>query len=612
MNANRLLNEKSPYLLQHAHNPVDWRPWSDDAFKKARDDNKPIFLSIGYATCHWCHVMEKESFEDTEVSRYLNDTFICIKVDREERPDIDAVYMAACQMLTGSGGWPLTIFMDPDKKPFFAGTYIPKENRFGRPGLIELCRSVRTMWISEKGKLLNASGSISENLGKAFDFIPGEDLDDSILDKTYLQFEQSFDARFGGFGSAPKFPTPHQLLFLLRYHHRSENKNALEMVEKTLTGMRLGGIWDHVGYGFHRYSTDKTWLVPHFEKMLYDQALIAQAFLETYQITKNPFYADTAREIFTYVLRDMTSAAGAFFAAEDADSEGEEGKFYVWSLGEFREVLGEDATPFERIYNLSSDGNFLDEASGQKIGTNILHLDKSLDAWGNETGVDKGEIDKQWDKVCRKLFEQREKRVHPLKDDKVLTSWNGLMIAALALGARVLDNPAYAKAAERAARFIIDNLRKKDGRLFHRYREEEIAIEAHADDYAYLILGLLELYAATFDPDFLEQAASLQKQMVSDFWDEAHGGFYFTAEGAEELPVRPKELYDGASPSANSVSLFNLLRLSRLTGDPVWEKKAAELTRAFSGSVNKQPTAFTYFLIGFDFAVGQGREVVIV
>ena len=487
MHANRLLNEKSPYLLQHAHNPVDWYPWSDDAFKKAKDDNKPIFLSIGYATCHWCHVMEKESFEDTEVARYLNATFICIKVDREERPDIDAVYMAACQMLTGSGGWPLTVFMDPDKKPFFAATYIPKENRFGRPGLIELCRSIRTMWTSEKGKLLNASGSISENLGKAFDFIPGEDLDDSILDRAYLEFEQSFDTRFGGFGSAPKFPTPHQLLFLLRYHDRSENKNALEMVEKTLTGMRLGGIWDHVGYGFHRYSTDKTWLVPHFEKMLYDQALIAQAFLETYQITKNPFYADTAREIFTYVLRDMTSQAGAFFAAEDADSEGEEGKFYVWSIGEFREVLGEDATPFERIYNLSSDGNFLDEASGQKTGTNILHLDKSLDAWGNETGVDKGEIDKQWDKVRRKLFEQREKRVHPLKDDKVLTSWNGLMIAALALGARVLDAPDYAKAAERAARFILDNLRKKDGRLFHRYREEEIAIEAHADDYAYLI-----------------------------------------------------------------------------------------------------------------------------
>ena len=611
MHANRLLNEKSPYLLQHAHNPVDWYPWSDDAFKKAGDDNKPIFLSIGYATCHWCHVMEKESFEDTEAARYLNDTFICIKVDREERPDIDAVYMAACQMLTGSGGWPLTIFMAPDKKPFFAATYIPKENRFGRPGLIELCRSIRTMWTSEKGKLLNASGSISENLGKAFDFIPGQDLDDSILDKAYLQFEQSFDARFGGFGSAPKFPTPHQLLFLLRYYHRSENKNALEMVEKTLTGMRLGGIWDHVGYGFHRYSTDKTWLVPHFEKMLYDQALIAQAFLETYQITKNPFYADTAREIFIYVLRDMTSAAGAFFAAEDADSEGEEGKFYVWSIVEFREVLGEDATLFERIYNLSSEGNFLDESTGQKTGTNILHLDKSLDARGNETGVDRGEIDKQWDKVRRKLFEQREKRVHPLKDDKVLTSWNGLMIAALAMGARVLGDPAYAKAAERAARFILDNLRKKDGRLFHRYREEEIAIEAHADDYAYLILGLLELYAATFDPDFLEQAASLQKQMVSDFWDKTHGGFYFTAKGAEELPVRPKELYDGASPSANSVSLLNLLRLSRLTGDPVWEKKGAELTRAFSGSVNKQPTAFTYFLIGFDFAVGQGREVVI-
>ena len=611
MHSNRLLNEKSPYLLQHAHNPVDWYSWSEDAFKKAREENKPIFLSIGYATCHWCHVMEKESFEDTEAARYLNDTFICIKVDREERPDIDAVYMAACQMLTGSGGWPLTIFMTPDKKPFFAGTYIPKENRFGRPGLMELCRSVRAMWTSEKEKILNTSGSISENLGKAFDFIPGKDLDDSILEKAYRQFEQSFDARFGGFGSAPKFPTPHQLLFLLRYHHRTENRKALEMVEKTLAGMRLGGIWDHVGYGFHRYSTDKAWLVPHFEKMLYDQALIAQAFLETYQITENPFYADTAREIFTYVLRDMTAAEGAFFAAEDADSEGEEGKFYVWSIGEYREVLGEDAALFEPIYNLSSEGNFLDEATGRKAGTNILHLNKSLDAWKTESGGGMEEIGRRWNGGRRKLFDKRERRVHPLKDDKILTSWNGLMIAALAMGARVLDEPGYAKAAERAARFILDNLRKKDGRLFHRYREGEVAIQAHADDYAYLILGLLELYAATFDPDFLEQAAILQKQMVDDFWDESNGGFYFTAKGAEDLPVRPKELYDGALPSANSVSLFNLLRLSRLTGDPVWEKKGAELTRAFSGSVNRQPMAVTYFLTGFDFAVGQGREVVI-
>jgi len=611
MSANRLINEKSPYLLQHAHNPVDWYPWSDDAFVRAQEQDRPIFLSIGYATCHWCHVMEKESFEDSEAAQHLNDTFVCIKVDREERPDIDAVYMAACQMLTGSGGWPLTIFMTPEKTPFFAATYIPKENRFGRPGLIDLCRRVRTMWAREKGKLHDAAGTVSENLAGAFHFVPDKDLEPSVLDDAYRELEQRFDARYGGFGTAPKFPSPHQLMFLLRYAYRSKNTKALQMVQKTLTAMRLGGIWDHVGFGFHRYSTDREWLLPHFEKMLYDQALIAQACLETYQITRDPFFAETAREIFTYVLRDMTSDSGAFFAAEDADSEGEEGKFYVWSLEEFRDVLGADAAPCERMLNVAPEGNFFDEATKRRIGTNILHLDQSMDAWSTETGVEKGIIADRWEAVRKKLFDYRKQRTHPLKDDKVLTSWNGLMIAALALGARALDEPAYAKAAERAVRFIFSTLRRVDGRLFHRYREQETAVEAHADDYAYLIFGLLELYAATFDPYFLEQAASLQKQMLADFWDESSGGFYLTAKGAEGLPVRPKELYDGALPSANSVSFLNLLRLSRLTGDPVWEDRAYESMRAFAGTVKKQPTAFTYFLVGFDFAVSRGRQVVI-
>ncbi len=611
MISNRLINEKSPYLLQHAHNPVDWHPWSDKAFERARTDDKPIFLSIGYATCHWCHVMEKESFEDSEAAQALNDAFICIKVDREERPDIDAVYMAACQMLTGSGGWPLTIFMTPDRIPFFAATYIPKENRFGRPGLMDLCRRVKMMWNGERAKVMDSAGSISAHLDKAFGFVPDRDLAESVLDTAFRQFEQRFDARFGGFGSAPKFPSPHQLLFLLRYYFRSKSDKALEMVQKTLTAMRLGGVWDHVGFGFHRYSTDREWLLPHFEKMLYDQALIAQAFLETYQITQEPFYRDTAKEIFTYVLRDMTADAGPFFAAEDADSEGEEGKFYVWSQEEFQTVLGDEAAPYERMFNVAPEGNFFDEATQRKTGTNILHLDRSMDEWSKETGVDRKEIHNQWERVRKKLFDHRERRVHPLKDDKVLTSWNGLMIAALALGARILDEPAYAEAAERAARFILNTLRKEDGRLFHRYREEESAVEAHADDYAYLILGLLELYAATYDPYFLEQVVLLQKQMLIDFWDDASGGFYLTAEGAKELPVRPKELYDGASPSANSVSFLNLLRLSRLTGDPDWEKRASELMRAFAGTVKKQPTAFAYFLMGVDFALSQGREVVI-
>ncbi len=611
MHSNRLIHEKSPYLLQHAHNPVDWYSWSNEAFEYAKAENKPIFLSIGYATCHWCHVMEKESFEDEEAANYLNDTFVCIKVDREERPDIDAVYMAACQMLTGSGGWPLTIFMTPDKRPFFGATYIPKLNRFGRPGLIDLCQRIKTIWTTEKEKVLTSADKVSENLGKAFLFSPDEELDKSVLKKANSLLEINFDSRFGGFGSAPKFPTPHQFLFLLRYYHRTNNETSLEMVKKTLTAMRLGGIWDQVGFGFHRYSTDKQWLVSHFEKMLYDQALLAQAYLETYQITKDPFYSRPAEEIFTYVLRDMTSDEGAFFAAEDADSEGEEGKFYVWTIEEFRRLLGEDAAPWERIFNLKKEGNFLEEATGHKTGTNILHLDMSLSQWAKETGVKEHELEQQWAAVREKLYLEREKRIHPLKDDKVLTNWNGLMIAAFAIGARILDEPKYAEAAERAAHFVLTKMRDDQGRLFHRYRDGETAIIANAEDYAFFVHGLLELYGTTFDPNYLQAAIDLQNKMLSDFWDETNGGFFLTEKGSKDLPVRPKELYDGAIPSANSVALFNLLRLSRMTGVPAWEQKASELTKAFSGTVKKQPTAFTYFLMGLDFAISESREVVV-
>ncbi len=611
MTQNRLINEKSPYLLQHAHNPVDWYAWSEDAFERARTDDKPIFLSIGYATCHWCHVMEKESFEDEEAAKYLNETFVCIKVDREERPDIDAVYMAVCQMLTGSGGWPLTIFMTPDKIPFFGGTYIPKEKRFGRPGLIDFCRNVRRLWETERDKVLTSASSISGNLGKIFSFHSGGALDETIFDDTYAQFEKIYDARFGGFGSAPKFPTPHQLLFLLRYHHRTGKEQALEMVKKTLSAMRLGGVWDHVGYGFHRYSTDKHWLVPHFEKMLYDQALLSQAYLETFQITQDPFFSNTAQEIFSYVLRDMTSEAGGFYSAEDADSEGEEGKFYVWTTTEVEEILGTDASAWRRIFNMEEEGNFLDEASGRKTGTNILHLDQTLSRWADETGAKETELKGQWDNTRRKLFEVRKKRIHPLKDDKVLTNWNGLMIAALSMGARILNKPEYTVIAEKSVKFIFQNMMDSKGRLLHRFRDGEVAIPATAEDYAFFTHGLLELYGTTFNPSYLESAIQFTDIMIKDFWDTEANGFFLTDKTANDLPIRPKELYDGAIPSANSVSLFNLLRLSRMTGDSKWEDLADELTEAFSGTVKSQPTAFTYFLMGYDFAMSEGREVVL-
>jgi uncharacterized protein YyaL (SSP411 family) len=612
MTPNRLINEKSPYLLQHAHNPVDWHPWSEETFAKAKAKNKPIFLSIGYSTCHWCHVMEKESFEDEDVATYLNDTFICIKVDREERPDIDAVYMAACQMLTGRGGWPLNLFLTLDKKPFFAATYIPKHGRFGRAGLIDLCRQVKIVWTSQAAKITISAESIADNLHRAFSFTSADEPDETLLDLAYDQILRTYDAQSGGFEPAPKFPTAHRLLFLLRYYHRTGEPKALEMVENTLTVMRLGGIWDHVGFGFHRYSTDKNWLLPHFEKMLYDQALIAIAYLETYQITKNPLFAQTADEIFTYVLRDMTSSEGAFYSAEDADSEGEEGKFYVWTVEEFHEQIDDGrADMWEKILRLSPEGNFKDEATGQKTGTNILHLTIPLNRWADRYGVNTEELEADWEKTRDRLFHAREKRIHPLKDDKILLDWNGLMIAALAFGARVLDNPRYAEAAEKAVQFIFSKLKDADGRLFHRFRDGELAVHAQAVDYAFLIYGLISLYQATFDLTYAELAVTLQESMIDELWDDDNGGFFAVGEKTVDLPVRPKEFYDGAMPSANSVAFYNLLCLSRLTGNPKWEEKAQAVLRAFSGTIKAQPTAATFFLTGLDFALRPGQEIVI-
>jgi uncharacterized protein YyaL (SSP411 family) len=612
MFTNRLINEKSPYLLQHAHNPVDWHPWTEKTFDRARTENKPVFLSIGYSTCHWCHVMEKESFEDEEVARYLNDTFISIKVDREERPDIDAVYMAACQMLTGRGGWPLNLFLTPDKKPFFAATYIPKNNRFGNTGLIELSQQVKKVWMSQTDRVTESAASIADSLHRAFSFSSADEPDESLLNLAYDHIRRTYDPQRGGFEPAPKFPTPHRLLFLLRCYHRTGEPIALEMVENTLTAMRLGGIWDHVGFGFHRYSTDKNWLLPHFEKMLYDQAMIAIAYLETYQITKNSLFAQTAEEIFTYVQRDMTSSEGAFFSAEDADSEGEEGKFYVWTVDEFRRGIHDNRSDmWERILRLASEGNFKDEATGRQSGTNILHLTAPLNKWADQYDMTAEALKEEWEKIRNQLFHTRKKRIHPLKDDKVLTDWNGLMIAALAFGARVLDKPQYAEAARKSAQFILTKLKDEKGQLFHRFRDGELAVHAQAADYAFLIYGLISLYQTTFDLSFAEDAVNLQESMINEFWDDENGGFFTTAKENAELPVRPKELYDGAIPSANSVAFYNLLCLSRLTGNPKWEEIAQALLSMFSGTVKAQPTASTFFLTGLDFALRPGQDLVI-
>jgi uncharacterized protein len=610
---NRLIEEKSPYLLQHATNPVDWYPWGDEAFERARREEKPIFLSIGYSTCHWCHVMERESFEDQEAAGLLNDVFVAIKVDREERPDVDAIYMGVCQMLTGSGGWPLTIMMTPDRMPFFAATYIPKTGRLGRPGLMELVPQVADLWKTRRADLVRSSEQIAARLKETTALEAGGALGEQVLGAAYESLGQHFDRRHGGFGDAPKFPSPHNLLFLLRYAKRTGEGQALQMVEKTLQAMRLGGIYDHVGFGFHRYSTDPIWMVPHFEKMLYDQAMLALAYTEAYQFTAKPEYGKTAREIFTYVLRDMTSEEGGFFSAEDADSEGEEGKFYLWTAPELEQLLGkEDAQLVANVYNTQPAGNFSEEATGRKDGGNILHLKQSLKELAPALGLTSDELTARVDGVRTKLFEARTMRIRPLKDDKVLTDWNGLMIAALAKGAQIFNETVYADAAAKAMEFTLRNTRDKDGRLLHRFREGEASIQGNLDDYAFVIWALLELHELTFDAAYLRHALGLSDDLIKHFWDPEQGGFFFTPDDGEELLVRRKEIYDGAIPSGNSVSMLNLLRLGRLTGNADLEEKAEQVAKAFSRKVELFPAAFTQLLVGIDFSIGPSREVVIV
>ncbi len=594
--ANRLIKEKSPYLLQHAHNPVDWYPWGDAAFQKAKDEDKPIFLSIGYSTCHWCHVMERESFEDEEVAKRLNASFVAIKVDREERPDIDHIYMTVCQALTGGGGWPLTVILTPERLPFFAGTYFPKHDRMGLPGLLTLLANINKLWADRREELLQSGAEIAALVRRqsAAD-TEAEALPPDTDRQAFSAFRRNFDARYGGFGSAPKFPTPHNLLFLLRHWHNTGEAVALAMVETTLSAMYQGGIYDHIGFGFARYSTDRQWLVPHFEKMLYDNALLAIAYLEAYQATHKPLYAAVARQIFTYVEREMTAPEGGFYAAEDADSEGEEGKFYLWSPEEVTQLLGEaDGEKFCARYDITPGGNFVGGSIPNLIGHSGLEPEPEFVARSRDI-----------------LFRHRERRIHPFKDDKILTGWNGLMIAALALGARILGEPKYAAAAAKASEFILRHV-VKNGRLQARYRAGETANPAYAEDYACLIWGLIELYEATYTPEHLSQALQLNDDLLRLFWDETAGGLFLYGSDAEALIARPKEIYDGATPAANSVATLNFLRLARLTGRYELEEKAQQQFNTFGGSVARSLLAHSFFLMAYLFAASNSQEIVVV
>jgi len=591
---NRLNNEKSPYLLQHASNPVDWYPWCEEAFYLAKRDNKPIFLSIGYSSCHWCHVMAHESFEDEGVAELLNQGFISIKVDREERPDIDHIYMMVCQALTGSGGWPLTIIMDADKKPFYAATYLPRHSRGGLPGLMELLPRIVALWDQERDSLLESAEQISQLIHQEEDQIEGQDLSQDLFTTAYKQYARAFDGEWGGFGAAPKFPTPHNLLFLLRYFHFEKETKALDMVEKTLQSMYRGGIYDHIGFGFARYSTDRQWLVPHFEKMLYDNALLAMAYLETYQLSGEEFYVNVAREIFSYVIRDMTHPEGGFYSAEDADSEGEEGKFYLWTRQEIKGILGDRAEQFARSFDINEPGNF----EGKNI-PNLRHNQHFM--------KQRAELKKE----RQILWVQREKRVKPLKDDKILTAWNGLMIAAFAMGARILKDDVYLQAAKRAVDFVLANLRRQDGRLLARYREGKAEYLAYAADYAYFIWGLIELYEADFDNQYLLTALELNDDLLKYFWDQKNSGLFFYGLDAEQLLTHPKEHYDGAIPSDNAVATLNFLRLARLSGNTELEVKADQALARFASSIKEHPTGHAFWLTAASFKLFPAREVVI-
>ncbi len=608
---NRLSLEKSPYLLQHAENPVAWFPWGEEAFEKAHREHKPVFLSIGYSTCHWCHVMAHESFEDPEVARLMNDAFVCIKVDREERPDIDSVYMTACQFMAGSGGWPLTIVMTPDKKPFFASTYIPRETRYGRIGMLQLIPQIRELWEAHHDEVVNASEKVAELLKQVTETASEGSLEVSLLRTTYVELVQRFDDEHGGFGDAPKFPVPHNLLYLLRYWRRFDERNALMIARQTLDAMRWGGIYDHIGGGFHRYSTDKAWIVPHFEKMLYDQALLALAYTEAFQATDDSSYRDTAEEVLASVLRDFASQEGGFYSAIDADAEGEEGKTYLWTAGEIETVLRGESRLFSSIFNITEKGNFAGQVAGERTGWNVPHRRGSWKELAKKHKVEETALRSKMKQCREKLFEVRKKRQQPDVDDKILADWNGLMTAALARAGRVFGEEYYTASASRAARFVLSRMRTAKGRLIHRYWHGEAAVPAFLDDYAFMVWGLIELYETTFDASHLSSAISLTEGMIEHFWDRQRGGFFLTADDGEALIVRKKEYYDGALPSGNSVAMLNLLRLAALIGKGKYREKAEKMGRAFSKKVSQAPANHAFFMIALDFLVHPVFEVVV-
>ncbi len=613
--SNHLISEQSPYLLQHAHNPVDWYPWGQVAFDKAKFEDKPVLLSVGYSTCHWCHVMAHESFENIEIAKIINDHFIAIKVDREERPDIDHIYMKATTAMTGQGGWPLTVFLTAQGDPFYGGTYFPPNAKWGSVGFKDLLNSIAVAWKRNRESILSSGRLITQNLRQTASVTtPPETTDGTFLARAFGQLKRQFDPTNGGFGAAPKFPMGHYLSFLLRYYKSFGEPEALDMVKKTLTAMSQGGIWDHLSGGFHRYSTDARWHVPHFEKMLYDQSLLSRAYLEAYQATGSPEFARVAREILDYVQRDMTDKQGGFYSAQDADSldpaDGglKEGAFYIFSQDEIEGLLGkESAAVFNYCYGVCPEGNADLDPHGEFRGKNILYRAHGIEDAAGKFHRQTNEIQDILKEGQFKLLDLRTHRPHPHKDNKVLCDWNGLMIASFAFAGRVLEEPRYAQAAAKASDFILAHM-MEGRRLVHRWREGEAGITATLEDYAFFIYGLLEAYEATFRDKYLAAAQELADEMIRLFSDQA-GGFYMTASDAESLIIRPKEVYDGALPSGNSVAALILLKLYALTKKEIYNSHAEALFGCFASSIAPAPYAYSFLLSALDWHLQGPLEI---
>ncbi|WP_153559378.1 thioredoxin domain-containing protein [Roseimaritima sediminicola] len=604
---NRLADARSPYLLQHKDNPVDWYPWGKEALDKAREENKPIFLSIGYAACHWCHVMEHESFENEAIAAQLNEHFVCIKVDREERPDIDQIYMNAVQMMTGQGGWPMSVFLTPDRKPFFAGTYWPPEPRAGMPGFPTVIEAVADAWENRQADAHKFANDITESLqeiaggpSSAASSVPPV----AAIDQACQRLIRVHDDQWGGFGQAPKFPHVSDLDLLLRFADRRDDAQALAAVRTTLDKMAAGGIYDHLGGGFARYSVDERWLVPHFEKMLYDNGGLARLYLNAFQLTGHRPYADVADQTLNYLVRDMTDSGGGLHSSEDADSEGEEGKFYVWSPDEIIQVLGQDrGRRFAQVYDVTAAGNF--------EGHSILNRPVPLEELAQQNGWDLDRVRRELAEDREKLRVHRDRRIHPGRDDKVLTSWNALAIEALAVGSGVLQKPEYAQAAERAASFLWDTMRSDDGRLLHAYRDGHAHLMAYLDDYAYTIEAFIALYEATGRARWIQRATALAEQMIEHYQDDEGGGFFYTADDGETLISRTKDWHDNSIPSSNGSAAAGLLRLGRLTGNEQWIGAGERTLLAGGEVIEKQYAAAAKLLLALDFYHHGNRQIVV-